>query len=275
MEYRNQSHTPAYDAIAATYDKEFEETLITRELRSRIWQSLLNRFRPGSHILELNSGTGTDAIFLAENNIAVTASDISEKMLEQAQSKIDTKKLHHLITLRKLSFEELGTLVDETTQESFQYDGVFSNFGGLNCAANLGKALGEIAQLLKPGGFFVVCLLNKICLWEISSFFFRAKFRNAVRRLPKEGIDAVIGKEKVHAWYYSPHQFIEMAKSWFIIEKIYGLSIVSPLQNSKNFAAQYPKITQSLLKIDTVLGDIFPFYNFGDHFVAECKRKRM
>jgi hypothetical protein len=54
-----------WDAAAETYDLDFANTLIGRVQRESIWNEIEKVFRPRLRILELNCGTGINAIFLA------------------------------------------------------------------------------------------------------------------------------------------------------------------------------------------------------------------
>lgn len=270
MESAVEQKVAPFDTIAEKYDQTFEGNLVTQRLRPIVWQSLLKHFRTGDRILELNSGTGTDAIFLAEHGIAVTATDASFKMLELAKQKVETKTVKNLVTLKQLSFDELDQLLNNVQSS---YDGAFSNFGGLNCTLKLPTVLEKIAHILKPNGSFIVCLLNKLCIWKIASFALRGNFSKALRRFESKGIDAMLGNERIHVWYYTPRQVVRIALPWFYVEKIYGLSIVSPPPNSLNFVSRFPRLTQTLISVDDIIRNTFPFYALGDHFVVELRRK--
>lgn len=63
-----QSHSP-FDAYASSYDAHFDNNPIAQQLRSIVQQTMLRYFQKGNSILELNCGTGTDAIFLAHNGM--------------------------------------------------------------------------------------------------------------------------------------------------------------------------------------------------------------
>jgi len=46
----------------------------------------------GGNILELNAGTGVDAVFLAEQGYKVYATDISDVMINEIQAKVKKQK---------------------------------------------------------------------------------------------------------------------------------------------------------------------------------------
>ncbi len=255
-----------FDHIAGEYDQVFESNPITPLIRPLIWKSLLAYFIPGTHILELNCGTGTDAIHLAESGIRVTATDSSAKMIACAQEKARTKAVSHLIDFHQMPFENLHKLGNT------KFDGAFSNFGGLNCAVNPSRILETLAGLVKPGAGIVVCLINKVSVWEIASFLLRGNLRSAFRRFRKSPVDVRIKNAIVKISYYTPREFGRLLSPWFTIEKVYGLNIISPSPNSRKFASRYPKITTALLRFDERIRSHYPWKSLGDHFVIEARR---
>ena len=49
-----------------------------------VWRELLRTFHPGQRVLEINCGTGIDAVSLGERGIRVLACDIAPRMIELA-----------------------------------------------------------------------------------------------------------------------------------------------------------------------------------------------
>ena len=76
-----------FDVLAETYDTGFVESRIGLAQRniSRKWLQPLLAGKTGLRILEINCGTGADAIWLAEQGHTVTATDASPAMIWQAQ----------------------------------------------------------------------------------------------------------------------------------------------------------------------------------------------
>ncbi|MBI1808030.1 MAG: methyltransferase domain-containing protein [Ignavibacteria bacterium] len=257
------SRTP-FDLTADDYDRVFERNPITNHIRPIVWRSLLSNFNNGDNVLELNCGTGTDAIMLAEHGIHVTATDSSLQMIEQAREK--TASLNLDINFLQLEFEQIDSLAPVT------YDGAFSNFGGLNCATDAQSILLKLSRLLKPGSTFIACLLNKVCVWEIASFLSRGKITKAFRRLPKTGVETRIAKTMIHVYYYSPARFARILSPWFKVTNVYGLNIFSPSPNSRTFTSSHPIVTNRLLAMDKYIRHLYPFYALGDHFVVAAER---
>ncbi len=258
--------TAPFDNIAPGYDAAFEEHPVTQHLRGVVRGTLTERFPSGSHVLELNCGTGTDAIALAERGVRVTATDASPGMIARARAKVDERGLGGLVTCRELEVEMIGMVADE------QFDGAFSNFGGLNCTPRLQEVAASLSRLLKPGSVLIACLLNRTCLWEIAAFIARGDPSKALRRLRPGGTDAPVGTAMQHVWYYSPGEIGRLLSPWFEVEESYGLSIFSPVPNAKRFTASHPGLTDRLQRVDGKLRRAYPFRSLGDHFVVVARR---
>src|SRR5260370_8411782 len=71
----------AFDQLAADYDQRFTYSIIGRAQRNAVWKILTNTFKANDNILELNCGTGEDAIFLAGRDVAVFACYASHQMI--------------------------------------------------------------------------------------------------------------------------------------------------------------------------------------------------
>ncbi len=255
----------AFDVLAPEYDETFESSIITQHIRSVISKNILQCFKAGQHVLDINCGTGTDAIILAKHGIHVIAVDASAKMIDMTRSKSIQHGVEKMITAHALSFENLRSLNTGT------YDGIISNLGGLNCTNDLKQIAEESYNLVKPQGIFIACVMNKICLWEIISFLLRGKLSSAFRRSSDRAVDVNLGGTNVPTWYYTPREFAKQFSPWFKLERIYGVNILSPTPNSKSFSTKYEQLTFNLLELDNVVRNYFPFYSLGDHFVVEMR----
>ena len=147
-----------FDAVACDYDATFTETAVGRMQRERVWAMTP---APAPHLaLELNCGTGTDALHLARQGYRVLATDISPKMVAVTRAKLraaglDGQAAAAVLDLRNLSaafLRQAGLVAPPSL--------VFSNFGGLNCLspADLAAFGKKLPDLLAPGGHALVCL---------------------------------------------------------------------------------------------------------------------
>ena len=169
-------------------------------------------------ILELNSGTGQDALFFAGKGYHVHATDISEGMQQQLVQKVELHNMSHMISNERCSFTEL-----EQLKNAGPYDHIFSNFAGLNCTGDLKKVLSSFSPLLKPGGAVTMVILPKFCLWEIL-LVFKGKFRTAFRRLlSSNGRTAHLEGTYFTCWYYNPSYVIRAMEKEYDLLSLEGL----------------------------------------------------
>ncbi|MCX6152419.1 MAG: class I SAM-dependent methyltransferase [Ignavibacteriales bacterium] len=83
---------------------------ILKWMRSVTHEHLLRHLRTDDKILEINSGTGIDAIYLANKGYKIHCTDISDGMLNKIRQKIYEHKLENLISYQLLSFLDLDKL---------------------------------------------------------------------------------------------------------------------------------------------------------------------
>ena len=259
----------SFNKIADNFDEQDRSNPIIHWMRDIVHRIYLKYFKSGDSLLELNAGTGIDAIFLAERGINIYTTDLSPKMQSYLNEKLISRKdLQDKITVRPFSFHEIDKV------DKYNFDGVISNFGGLNCINDFSKLRDDLSDKTKPGGLFIAAVINKICPWEILYFTLKLDFKKAFRRFNKEGIDGAIDDQFVKTFYFSPKEFAFRFYPDFKIKKVYALGLYTP---SPYLQVLYNKI-KPLIKlwmfIDNIVKGIFPFNRFGDHFIIVMERKQ-
>ncbi|GAB5528396.1 MAG: hypothetical protein Roseis3KO_01730 [Roseivirga sp.] len=230
--------TEFFDIASRTYDQDFTETYTGRLQRDQVWKYLdQHTAQAGSlHVLELNCGTGEDAVHLAKSGHVITATDISEEMLERAREKATEQGISHKIHLDRLDITQI-----DSTHINHKFDLVFSNFGGLNCIgrAELEKFKADIRQLLKPNGTLIMVIMPELCIWE--SFYFLAKFRlNQVFRRKKTSVMADVSGVAVETWYYSPKKLSKVFKPEFSKVRLKPIGFFAPPSYMETFVKRHP-----------------------------------
>lgn len=266
MEAQTVAATAAFDRAAASYDDEFESLPATRRLRRAIWNIYYKYFQPGGMLLELNCGTGTDAIELASSGMQIVATDASAEMIAVTKQKIYGTALHALITPMQLPFQRLRTLAGR------HFDGAYSNFGGLNCTSRLELIASDLALLVKPGKFVVLCLLSDFSLWETTSFLLRGNWKQAFRRRQPLGVLADVKGEKVWVRYYSPAMIRKMFSPFFEVVEMRGLNIFSPPPSSHLAHRLLGRGVRLLESLDASLPGTSRLNAWGDHVVYVLRR---
>jgi ubiquinone/menaquinone biosynthesis C-methylase UbiE len=84
---------PPFDTVAETYDEVFSASAIGRAQRDAVWSEMDRVFAGGQRILEINCGTGIDAIHMARRGIHVEACDSSSRMIASAQRRADAERV--------------------------------------------------------------------------------------------------------------------------------------------------------------------------------------
>src|SRR5688572_14003400 len=112
-------------------------------MRHEVYKHVERFIQPNSRILELNAGTGIDALHFVSQGHRVHAIDVAEGMISQIKNKIESHQLHHALTCQRLSYADLGEI------QQTDFDFVFSNFGGLNCVEDLSIVTQQVKPLLK------------------------------------------------------------------------------------------------------------------------------
>ena len=263
-----QATIVAFNKQAPVFDSSYNNNIIIQYKRKRVRDHVMKLLSPQSHILELNAGTGDDAVYFAQHGHTVHATDISTGMQEMLAKKVQKQQLEKKITHELCSFTEL-----ENLQQQGPYDHIFSNFAGLNCTRELGKVLASFTYLLKPGGFVTLVILPKFCLWEFL-LFFKGKFKMAFRRFSgSKGTRAHIEGEYFRCWYYNPSYIRKQLKNEFRVTSLEGLCTLVPPSYIANFAEKYPKWFRFLEKRENKWKNKWPWKITGDYYIITLQKK--
>jgi ubiquinone/menaquinone biosynthesis C-methylase UbiE len=256
----------AFDKASVTYDIQDYQNQILVWMRSVVYSVYGKFIKKGDFILELNSGTGIDAAYLAKKGINVYATDISDKMINSVKQKAEKDNLNELLCAEVRPFDKIC----EINRNDF--NSAISNFGGLNCINDFKTLSIDLHSKIKPGGYFIAAVMNTFCPWELLYYSLKFQFSTAFRRLRKNGIDANLENTKVKTFYFTPHKFSRQFKNEFKLVKIYTLGLFTPPPYLSNIYKYFSPVVRLLMKVDTLLKGVFPFYLLGDHFITVMKR---
>lgn len=263
-----QAAGKAFSKQSAIFDELYSSNLIIQYKRRRVRDHVQQWLNPASRILELNAGTGEDAIWFAQQGHSVHATDISIGMQEKLVAKIAQTEVGSKITNELCSFTELQNLSDKGP-----YDLIFSNFAGLNCTGRLGAVLNSFSSLLKPGGIVTLVILPKFCLWE-SMMFLRGEFKTAFRRFfSSKGVKAHIEGGYFICWYYDPSYIVKTMKDSFDILSVEGLCTIVPPSYLENFPDRRPALFNWLKEKEDKWKTRWPWKSIGDYYIISLKKK--
>jgi ubiquinone/menaquinone biosynthesis C-methylase UbiE len=265
---QEQAASTAFSLQAPVFDHIYSSNTITAYKRMRVREHVSKFLQPHSSILELNAGTGDDAIWFAKEGHTVHATDISEGMQEILAQKKEQQALGHLISQEICSYTSL-----EELEKKGPYDHIFSNFAGLNCTDRLEKVLSSLSFLVKPGGHVTLVILPRFCLWEFL-LLFKGKIKTAFRRFSgKKGTRAHIEGQYFRCWYYNPSFVTGKLNGFFEKVALEGLCTLVPPSYIEGFAEKYPSTFRFLSKKEDRWKSRWPWRSVGDYYIITLKKK--
>jgi len=178
--------TSPFHQIAPHYAELWSETSRGRAQREQVWLEIGQLFKARDRVLDLGCGTGDDAVHLMLRGLEVFGIDSAEGMIEIARRRgVDAKTM---------AIEELGSL-------EYAFDGAISNFGALNCVADLSELSATLVRLIRPQGKLALCVMSRFC-W-------RTDWRHVPRRWSGHarwrGIDVYYRSAGSIARAFAPH----------------------------------------------------------------------
>lgn len=259
------TESTVFDRLAADYDTAFSKRLPAVWLRQQVRERIKPHLPQRAHVLDVGCGTGDDAAWLAGEGYTVVASDVSGDMLAQARLRMRS--------LPAATRERIAiTRCDATGAElpDGPFDAVWSNFGALNCVAELGPFLDAAAARLRPNGVVALVVMGRFCLWETLGFALRGELRRAGRRWSGHATFAVDGIEQ-DVWYHAPSG-IRRSASQLEVVHLAGIGVFVPSTEFFAVCEQRPKLLQRLGALDERLAGRWPFNRLGDHFLIVLQK---
>jgi ubiquinone/menaquinone biosynthesis C-methylase UbiE len=257
-----------FDAVAIRYDETFTVSKIGQAQRASVWRELGKTFSRGDRILEIGCGTGIDACFLAERGVRVLASDSSSQMIRVATRRIQENGHQRLVQPLLLPAEDLATLPGDVW-----FDGVFSNFGALNCVADLRRLASDLARRLRPGAIALLCWMGSCCLWETIWYLARGNRDKAFRRWNRNGTTARIADGAFVQVYYPPVR--ALARSFapeFRLTSFRGIGIAVPPSYTEAWVRRHPRWFELFQRADSWIGRGPGIRALADHVLLRFER---
>lgn len=250
--------SPIFDAI------DYENNLV-QLIRSNIREHVLQYASPYQSMLELNCGTGLDAVFFVEQGLHVHATDNAQGMLKQLVQKVSQNSLQDKLTFERCSFNELDRLERKT------YHHIFSNFGGLNCAEDLSMVIKSLDELMTKGSMAHLVIMPRFCVWEML-FALKGDFKLAFRRFKKNGTDSQVEGVGFKTYYYSPKYVKKAFGNNYKTVSLKAMGCFVPPTYMYEMETKRPNVFKRLIKLDEKHAHRWPFYNLGDHYIITVQK---
>jgi len=203
------SPAAAFDQVAAQYDELWTNSAVGRAQRDLVWRHIDPLFHAGDRVLDIGCGTVEDAAHLIVRGVVVEATDPSPAMLEIARRRLGQNAI---------------LAGDWQSAPPVSFDGVLSNFGALNCAADLDSVARDIARLVRPGGRVAICIIGRFCFQESVYYCMRLKFAKAFRRL-RGAAPSSLG---ITVHYPAVRNFAAAFAPAFTLERVAGIGLFVP-----------------------------------------------
>lgn len=255
----------AFSKQSAVFDGLYRENRLSEYLRAQFRNEIIQHLKPQSRILELNCGTGMDALWLAQRGHHILATDNAQGMIDRLTEKLESTATEGRIEAQRLSYHQLDRL-----PAGQKFDHIISNFGGLNCTDDLADVLRQFSGLLNEGGKVTLMIMPRVCPWELLMAF-KGKFRTAFRRFRKKTPAHIEG---VHflCYYYNPRYVIKSLQHDFKVVTLKGVFITVPPEFYQNFVERYPRLFRLLSSIDAKISRLYPFTQWCDHYLITLEK---
>lgn len=208
----------AFDRLADKYDATFTKTALGIMQRKVVWNYLEKILAEKAHpssVLELNCGTGEDAIFLYNKGHCIVATDFSLEMLRLAREKASDAHIDDI------EFMHLDIRHADQLEPGNRFDLIFSNFGGYNCLneEDIQCSAMNLKEYLSREGIIILVLMPDRCLIEKIYGLIKGDSQLLGRR-NRSPQKVTIDEEEILTWYHAPDRMKELfAKSGY--EMIY------------------------------------------------------
>jgi ubiquinone/menaquinone biosynthesis C-methylase UbiE len=254
----------SFDTYAKDYDRHFTFSPIGKLQRERVFRYFNSYLNSSKKILELNCGTGHDAIAFSKKGHQVTAIDISKGMIDVAKSKPNTNHVNFIC----MDTRELKSLQLE------KVDVIFSNFGGWNCLnkSELEQVSSDCFRQLNTNGIIATVIMGSQCVWE-DFYFKRIKHKGFRRRQNLDGVETSINGNTFTTWYYSPQELKKIFGEDFECELVKPIGLFVPPSYLNDYFRSKLWALRILSFLETIFGSISAWSNYADHYLMILKRK--
>lgn len=256
----------AFDSVAADYDGPRGNNELIQRMRLTMWDTVQREIPEGSRLLDLGCGTGMDAVAFAERGYRVVASDWSPRMVERTRTRATDAGLHERVTVVHVGVHQLDQLSD-------RFDGIYSNFGPLNCAPDLAAVANQCARMLKPGGKLVFSVIGRVCPWEWAHYGLRGRFKRAAIRAARGATAVGMNRHTIWTYYYLPREFYRAFAPHFTLESYRALSLFMPPPYLVEHYRRRPGWYERLGRLDDRFGGLPLLRGMGDHFLIVMRRR--
>ena len=262
----------AFDGVAEHYDVRFSSQPIARYLRTQIRDRVTPLLRPGQPVLEIGCGTGEDACWFAARGHPVLATDVSGAMLEETGRKASAFPEGGRVTVA--AWDASAPPPPEVVRGG-PYALVFSNFGAINCIADM-RSLGEaLSRVTVPGGHVVLVSINRWCLMEVILNGLMGRGSAMTRRLGSSGEAQLEDGTRLAVSYHSVRSLAEALNPGFELVHREAIGVFLAPSEFYGSIQRRARVHGLFERLDRLFGRAWPFSRLGDHTLTVFRRTRV
>ncbi|MCZ7600374.1 MAG: methyltransferase domain-containing protein [Gammaproteobacteria bacterium] len=188
--------------------------------------------------------------------------DVSPAMVAVATAKAARAGVSAQVACRRLAIEDIAPQLG-------RFDGALSNFGALNCVADLSDAARRLASCLRPGAVAVLVIMGPGAVVETSWHLLHGRLDRAVRRwLPNGSV-----WRGVRITYPNPAAARRAFAPWFRTLRCDGLGVLLPPGDAAAWALRQPRQVAALDRASRALAGLPGMAWLADHYVLELERR--
>jgi len=247
-----------WDYYATIYDQ--KKASFDAYLRPRNVAVLTRTFPAGLDLVDIGSGTGTEAEILRRHGCTVTLLDLSFEMLRRARLRVANAPLVNMAA------EDIGCLRK-------RFDGAYASFGVFNCIREPARFAAGLADVLQPGARFVASVVNRlywgdILLWALGKTnFLRHRLRGGGRIV-------VDGREHdATARFYSVATVRRLMRPGFELERCFALPVILPPSYVHPHEKLSPRFFRALRALEDRAWDKPGFDRLGEQSIVILRRR--
>ncbi len=271
LSHQLQDTQAAFDSVAANYDGPRGNNALIQRMRDEVWRTITNTFPPTAQLLDLGCGTGLDAVYLGQRGYRVIATDWSPLMVERAIDRVRQAQLERFVQVDQIGMQEIGQLKIDTP-DCGNFDGIYSNFGAINCAPDLSSLAQQCARLLKPGGKMVFAVIGRICPIEFVHYVCQGKWARANVRFAQGMVGVNLNKHRVWTRYYTPREFYRPFAAQFDLLHYRALSLFVPPPYLTGLHDRAKPLFDAAWWLDDHVGHWPLIREMGDHFLMTLQK---
>ena len=198
----------------------------------------------------------------------VTAIDWSPAMVDQAQQRVSDAGVSERVDVRHLGIHEIDRLGAPAT-----FAAAYSNFGPLNCVADLPAAAARIADQLKPGGWLIASVIGRVCPWELALYATRGDLPRALIRFRRDLVPVPLDGRTVWTRYLTPREFAAPFRAAGMTRvSLQTLGLLTPPPYLQAFAERHPSLIDRLQRAEDRCGSWPVLRGWGDHFLIVMRK---